>query len=390
VHYPAGPNRFFVWDAETTWNEGALLHLGVDQIEGAPFPNVIKLVFAALIENADFRLLFADRLYQHLSADGGLSPTAAQARWTQITAPLTNAIVAESARWGDARYATPITQADWQRAVANVAAQMADNDQRLLALLRDAGYYPLLEPPHFVPPSTTTPGFSETLTLTLRADQGAIYYTLDGTDPRLAGSGALAPTAAPYRTPLLLTTTTTVKARSRRVAESGVTWSALAAQTFVRAGQRADVRISEIMYHAQGGAAYEYLELKNIGDLPADLSRAYFTGIKFHFPVGATLAPGQHFTLIRDFRPFRERYPEAEFNGIYEGELSNYGETVALHARDGHVITAVTYRPADGWPVTAAGQGDALVLVDATGDPNVGRSWRASRNLYGSPGEDEP
>jgi hypothetical protein len=221
-------------------------------------------------------------------------------------------------------------------------------------------------------------------------EQGELYYTTDGSDPRLADTSEIAPIAQRYTTPLVLTTTTTVKARNRVVDAAGTTWSALQEMTFVRADQRADVRISEVMYHAQGGAEYEYLELTNLGDLPADLSRAYFTGIDFHFAVGATLAPGHYFTLIRDFRKFRERYPTAEFNAIYGGELSNYGETITLHASDGSAITSVTYNPANGWPVTAAGQGDALVLVDTAGDPNLGRSWRASINLYGSPGEDEP
>ncbi len=170
VQYPAGPNRFFVWDAERTWDEGALIHLGVDQVEGAPFPNVVKFVFEALMENADFRLLFADRLYHNLATDGALTPTAAQARWAQITAPLSNAIIAESARWGDVRYADPITQADWQRAVDAVAGQMADNANRLIALTRDAGYYPPIDPPRFE--TTTPPLFSDVVAVVLTNEQG--------------------------------------------------------------------------------------------------------------------------------------------------------------------------------------------------------------------------
>lgn len=391
VQYPAGPNRFFVWDAEKTWDEGALLHLGIDQVEGAPFPNVVKLVFQALWENADFRLLFADRLYQHLADDGALTPTVAQARWQAITAPLTDAIVAESARWGDVRYAEPITPADWQQAVDAVADQMATNRERMLALTREAGYYPPLAPPQFV---EGMPHFAEATTVALASPQagdgsGEIYYTLDGSDPRLSVSGEPAPTAQRYTTPLALTASTTINARLRLVNEEGMMWSALATQAFVRAGDQADVRIVEIMYHAADGADYEYLELQNVGTLAADLARAYFDGITYRFPVNATLAPGARFVLIRDFRKFRERYPEAEFNAIYSGELSNYGETITLYHADGTPITAVTYSPADGWPVTAAGQGDSATLVNFDGDPNLGSSWRASSALYGSPGQSD-
>lgn len=392
VQNPAGPNRFFVWDAERTWEEGALIHLGVDQVEGAPFPNVVKLVFAALIENADFRLLFADRLYHHLATDGALTPAATLARWRQLTVPLTNAIVAESARWGDVRSADPITQADWQSAVDAVAGQMVDNANQLIALTREAGYYPPIDPPRF---DTTTPRlFSDAVAVTLTNEQpfgqpGEIYYTTDGSDPRTTGSGAIAPTALRYTAPFTLTASSVVNARVRIDDGSAVIWSALAEEPFIREGDRADVRISELMYHAQGGAGYEYLELKNIGTLPANLSRAYFEGITYRFAVDAELAPGQYFVLIRNFRDFRARYPTAEFNGIYDGELSNYGETVTLHNADGSLITGVTYSPANGWPVSAAGLGDSATLVNVDGEPSAGSSWRASVNLYGSPGQDD-
>ncbi len=205
----------------------------------------------------------------------------------------------------------------------------------------------------------------------------------------MADSGAVALTALRYTTPFTLTASSIVNARVRIDNGAEVIWSALTEQPFVREGDRADVRISEIMYHAQGGAEYEYLELKNIGSLPANLSMAYFEGITYRFAVGAELAPGQHFLLIRDFRKFRERYPTAEFNGIYSGELSNYGETITLHNVDGSLITGVSYSPANGWPVSAAGLGDSATLVNVNGDPNAGSSWRASVNLYGSPGQDD-
>ncbi|MEZ4621021.1 MAG: CotH kinase family protein [Caldilineaceae bacterium] len=110
VQYPAGRNLFFMWDGERTWDSGAVINLGSTGVEGAAFPNVIRLVFEALMENADFRLLFADRLYTHLAADGALSEGIVQERWRAITEPLAAAIVAESARWGDVRTETPITQ----------------------------------------------------------------------------------------------------------------------------------------------------------------------------------------------------------------------------------------------------------------------------------------
>ena len=61
VQNSAGRNLFFSWDSEMTWLDGARVSLGTDGWEGAPYPNIIKQVFTALMENADYRLLFADR-----------------------------------------------------------------------------------------------------------------------------------------------------------------------------------------------------------------------------------------------------------------------------------------------------------------------------------------
>lgn len=388
VQYPAGRNLFFVWDGERTWDNGAEIHLGPDGEAGAPYPNVIKQVFLALLANEDFRVILADRLYRQLQPGSALEEEAAKRRWQIITEPLANAIVAESARWGDVRTPTPITPADWQRASATVLQQMNGNGGKLLALARAAGYYPLIEPPQIGP---TTATFAERVAVTMTTATGTIYFTTDGSDPRQAGSGTPAPTAQPYQSALTLTTATVVKARAYTVDATGhPMWSALQERHYQRAGQKADVRITELMYHAPGGADYEYLELKNVGELPADLDRAYFEGIEYRFASGAQLAPSAHWLLVRDFRKFRERYAEAEINGVYTGELSNYGEPLTLYDRNGQVITQVTYQPDSGWPVTAAGQGDALVLIDLAADPNLGSSWRASLTLYGSPGADGP
>ena len=72
VQNPAGRNLFFVWDAEGTWDDGARIVLGPDAVDGAPYPNVVKLLFEALMENAEFRLLLADRIHKHLQDEGVL------------------------------------------------------------------------------------------------------------------------------------------------------------------------------------------------------------------------------------------------------------------------------------------------------------------------------
>ena len=381
VQYPAGPVRFFVWDGESTWDDGAGIILGSDGFEGAPYPNVIKLVFLALMENPEFRQLFADRAYRNLAPGGPLSDEQSQARWAAINQEIETAIVGESARWGDVRYDEPITQADWLRARDRVAMQMNGNAARLLAELRAAGYYPALDPPGFSAPAGI---FTGTLELGMDAAGGAIYYTLDGSDPRATG-GEVAPTARQYTEPIVLSTATTVKARSLRDGE----WSALNEAQFARGDQRQQLAITEIMYHPLDGDRYEFVELKNVGDLPVDLSGAYFQGIEFRFPLYRSLAPGEFVVLASDFKRFRERYPEPDIHGVYQGKLSDRGEALTLHSAAGDVLASVTYNDGGAWPLSPDGTGDSLVLIDPR-HPSSPGSWRASARIHGSPGADDP
>lgn len=390
VRYPAGRNLFWVWDGEDTWNEGAAINLGTDSEEGRPFPNVVKLVLLALMENPDFRLLFADRLYKHLFNDGALSTAQAQARWLTITNQLEKAIIAESARWGDARDEPPITQADWFKARDAVLQQMVGNSEKLLDLTRQAGYYPPVDPPQL---SQWGGVFIDQLQVSLNASTGDIYYTLDGSDPREAGTGASAATAQRYQAPLTLTTAVVVKARTKMGDTGGLSaaeaWSALAEAAFRRQDQQSLLRITELMYHPLEDERDEFIELTNLGEVAVDLSNAYLEGVTFRFPQYTVLPAGASFTLVSDFGEFRERYPTAEVAGVFAGTLSDRGETIALYGADGQVLTSVTYDDDGAWSLLADGRGHSLVLANPKGDPNLPHNWRASTAVDGSPGEME-
>jgi len=65
-------------------------------------------------------------------------------------------------------------------------------------------------------------------TLSISSSRGNIYYTLDGSDPRLGNDNGISPTAHEYIDPMTLTQSVTVKAR----ALSGNAWSALNKATY--------------------------------------------------------------------------------------------------------------------------------------------------------------
>ena len=153
------------------------------------------------------------------------------------------------------------------------------------------------------------------------------------------------------------------------------------------------------MYHPResgltDGDKYEFLELKNTGPLALDLSGLFFSdGIGFTVAEGFVLQPGEFVVLASDALAFSERYPHVTaLLGAYQGNLSNSGETVTLNAKDGTIITTVAYDDIPPWPVDPDGFGASLVPVssDGSGDTSSPDSWRASANLDGSPGEDDP
>ena len=96
-----GKFRFFVWDQEIVLDYHGRAASRIDNASGA------GAVFQKLRTSAEFRLLFADRVYKHCFNDGALSVAAAQDRYRSIANWIDKAIVAESARWGDVKMTTP-------------------------------------------------------------------------------------------------------------------------------------------------------------------------------------------------------------------------------------------------------------------------------------------
>ena len=234
VRRSSGQVRYFSWDGERTWTDGAEIYMDMPEYEGRP--NLVLPLYEALLESPDFRTELADRLYRHLFNDGALSDANAQARWIEINSVIERAIIAESARWGDTREDPPITQEDWFEARDDVLAQMEGNAARLIALARQAGYYPAIDPPLFSRHSDTVLAGKLTMS-SLSPQAGVIYYTTDGSDPRCPGTGMISSNAQRYSGPLTLTAGTHLKARIFSGDPSAPlemqAWSALSEAVFV-------------------------------------------------------------------------------------------------------------------------------------------------------------
>jgi hypothetical protein len=380
----AGPIKYYVWDGERTWYEGAELYTYFDEYNG--WPNLVKPLLEALLTNVDFRQELADRLYHHLYHEGTLTEAASQARWRELTNQVETAVIAESARWGDTWSEEPITQADWVQAREDVLAQMDGNVARMIAQARELGYYPAVDPPQFSRPGGKLAAGDQLAMTAVSAEQSAVYYTTDGTDPRLPVTGGVAPTAQLYQKPLVMTDALHLKARLF----DGQSWSALnEAVFFTDNPQPGQLQITEIMYHPLTDDDLEFIELKNQGMTPVDLGGLTFEGIQFTFPAAAPpLASGQFVVLVRDRAAFVQNYPGVAVDGVFQGHLANEGEILRLKDPSGQVLLTVMYDDEQGWPLSADGHGDSLELVDPHEDPNKPRAWQASIAVGGSPGTD--
>ncbi len=233
--------------------------------------------------------------------------------------------------------------------------------------------------------------------LTLTGPTGAtMFFTLDGSDPRLSGGG-FSPRASVYVGPVLLDRSARVFARARQ----GNTWSGPAVATFVTA--RPPLRISELMYHPPASPDappeedpndYEFIELVNTGREPLALAGFRFTaGIRFDFSTSAvaSLAPGARVLVVANRAAFERRHGAGlPVAGEYEGRLDNAGETVRLIGPLEELVQEFRY---DRWYPSTDGAGFALVPMDWDASPSVlstAAGWRPGSVPGGTPGAEEP
>jgi len=394
---PGGVYRFFSWDAEHVLKDVNVNRLGVSN------SNTPGEVFRELRESDEFRLLFADRVHHAFFNGGPLHVNPANRQWdpespgNNVPAQLymkrieeiDHAMVLEAARWGDVRREPPytredtfLTELDWL-----ITRYFPNRSRNVLSQFENAGLYPSVDAPVFNRHGgEVAPGFS--LTITRPAGQsGTIWYTLDGTDPREFGSGDPSDSATTYSNSIEIDTTTDVNSRIRR----GTTWSALNQTIFTVPTRYDDLLVTEIMYHAAADSRLDFLELENSGTTPLNLSGLEFTrGIEYRFPRGSILPADGFLVLAADGDAFDSGYPGVGHDDVYGGNLDNSGEVLTLVDPLGHEVLSFRFDDRTSWPISPDGFGYSLVLADRGGDPDNPSSWRASTEVFGSPGEEDP
>ncbi len=395
--------KFAVWDAES----GVLIWNDVNTDRTGASVGVCQ-PYAKLLENAEFRLRFADHIQKFFFNDGALTTSQALRRYQTVAELAERGIVAESARWGDTT-GTRYTLNEW-RAMTNTVMTtfLPYRSAVVLQQFRNCGLYPSIDAPvlnHHG--GSFTNGFQLTLTAS-----NSIYYTLDSRDPREYGTGSAVGTL--YTGPITLSNSVLVRARAFISASQ---WSALDEAYFVLE-EPCPLRVTEIMYNPRNSTStnyttsdYEFIEFKNTGDKTIGLAGVKFTdGINFDFTItnAVNLAPQTYAVIVENLAAFKSRYSNwasiniiGEFQRYREFPIANLddnGEKIEIEDALGSNILSFTYSDGRDWPQAADGAGHSLIpLVQDNSQTNNGLldwggNWRASAFIDGSPGEadDEP
>ncbi len=224
--------RFFIHDSEHT-----LLDVNTNRNGPWEHPNFESSVayfnpqwlHQQLMANDEYRLRFADTVQKAFFHDGLMTVEALIAKLDTEASKIDQAIIAESARWGDSKRETPLLRANWLTAIANLRNNYFPNRNNALLdqfrntqlLLKDIDDLYTIAVPAPLFPAVDAPGYlvngqsqsggqvAAGSQLSMTADEGLIYYTIDGSDPRLFGGGvnpnALAYDPSSVVTPLLPT-----------------------------------------------------------------------------------------------------------------------------------------------------------------------------------------
>ncbi|MBM98702.1 MAG: hypothetical protein CMJ77_06205 [Planctomycetaceae bacterium] len=405
--------RFHSWDAEK------VLERVRDNSTSNNNPFAPSGLHRRLSTHPEYKLMFADRVQELFYHGGPMSPEGAAAIYNGRADQIDLVMRVESARWGD-------NQVDRGRRIRYTRPHWVDvrdslNDtyfpQRTDTVLSQFERLKLVtvgEAPEFsINDSVQHGGFVEAGSqLTMSAPDGDIYYTTDGSDPRLPGD-VLAETAIQYTGAVNVVQSTNVRARLRK---ADGTWSAISSARFFTSvpATTDNLRISELHYHPADPSQieidagfdnsddFEFIELVNLSDEPVDLVNVSFQkvivgddveGIDFAFRESnyAEIQPGERVVVVENLEAFQVRYgADLPVAGQWSGRLGNNSERVFLAAGE-TVLHDFVYD--EDWHPTTDGDGPSLQVVKESAANletwNAKEGWRPSSQVGGSPGRED-
>ncbi len=142
----------------------------------------------------DFFQDFADRAAFRLNYNGNLTSVGLRAHMDEIAAIMEKSIIGEAAKWSGRSEHNPD---QWRQRIDSFKVNMVDiRGDLLIEQMKNTGIYPKLDPAAFSVPEGLVP-VNTALDIINPNASGTIFYTLDGTDPRVSGGG-VSPVAFSY------------------------------------------------------------------------------------------------------------------------------------------------------------------------------------------------
>ncbi|HWB03485.1 MAG TPA: CotH kinase family protein [Verrucomicrobiales bacterium] len=135
--------RFHAWDQEISdislTRTLCIFGPRFEEVNGANSP---AIVYDRLRRSPQFRARFQRRLEALMFGGGPLTASACAARWNKRQAEIDQAIVAESARWGDVRKEPPYTRNDWLTEMTWQQAFWTQNHPLAISRFQRVSLYP--------------------------------------------------------------------------------------------------------------------------------------------------------------------------------------------------------------------------------------------------------
>ena len=389
--------KFYTWDAEIAIWEHTQFHT-------FPFEGYYNegpgFMHNALHNNPDYSRVMGDRIRKHLFNNGAMTSQRCIDRYQVRAEMIENAVIGESARWGDFLHdfkdanAPLYTPAYWDNErdrLTNPSHPIEEGwigpffpnrtNWLVTSGYTSRGFYPTVAAPVFSQHGgEIAAGGNVTIT-----GGGTIKYTTDGREPKDYGTTITSGGTVPINNSLTL--------KARAYYSSGSKWSALNEATFAVGPVKDKLRITELMYHPTepNDPCQEFVELKNIGTTTLNLNLVKFTeGVHFTFP-NMTLTAGDYVLVVEDINAFVAKYGSGKnVAGQYTGNLANNGEHIRLEDAIGRTILDFNY--VDNWQDATDGGGFSLNIFDAAADANTwgkSESWAASKYAGGTPDTDD-
>ena len=384
-------------------------------IQRGPTESQIPTFWPRFFDDLEFRQAYIDRWAELRQSE--FSDANIQATIDRLISelgpnnPSTNepdSVTRNFARWPQAKprtsggYNTGQLDGTWLGELAHQKAYLATRAAWIDSLFLAAPTFDL-ESGLIVPPET----------LNISGPTGTtIYYTNDGTDPRLTGGG-ISPSAIEYTVPITIGELAFIRARSYDptynvpISSFGVpgnneeAWSGVTEAVF----ETGSLGITEVNYNPHQPSPgellinplfedgdFEFIEIQNFGQGVFDLEGIRFVdGIEFDFRDSDVthLDPGQRVLVVRNEDAFEARYGAGLRNmiaGEYSGRLSNMGEQLTLVNRLDQVLQQFSYDDRGVWSTLPDGFGGTLEIIDPSADPNNPNNWRSSTEFAGTPG----